>query len=312
MIRYLEYKDIDKTRWDDCIKKSFNGNVYAYSWYLDIVAENWDGLIEDDYERVFPLTMGKKFGINYLYQPFFTQQLGVFSKNILTQDVVLQFLEAIPSKFKFVEILLNSYNRVASEKFELSPQVNHELDLIKPYDSLVKSFSKNTRRNINKAKNEGLTILDNIKPETLIELFRENRGRNITHLKDNNYKRLHRLMHSGIYKGIAGIYGAFTKENVLCGGVYFIKSNRKAVFLFSGLSDEGKKAGAMPLLINFFIEKNAVSHLTLDFDGSNDPNLARFYKSFGAKQTTYLKLLINNLPWYLDKTMRIVKQKKSV
>ncbi|MCK4361546.1 MAG: hypothetical protein KAV70_07350, partial [Bacteroidales bacterium] len=81
MIKHLTYQQINKSKWDECIKKSFNGIIYGYSWYLDIVCKHWEALVENDYERVFPLTTGKKFGINYLYQPFFTQQLGVFSKN---------------------------------------------------------------------------------------------------------------------------------------------------------------------------------------------------------------------------------------
>ena len=37
MIKYLEYNLIDKKKWDDCIGNAFNGAVYAYSWYLDVV-----------------------------------------------------------------------------------------------------------------------------------------------------------------------------------------------------------------------------------------------------------------------------------
>ncbi|OIP03307.1 MAG: hypothetical protein AUJ97_04685 [Bacteroidetes bacterium CG2_30_32_10] len=59
-IRYLKHKEIDKDKWDNCIEKAFNGIIYAYSWYLDIVSENWDALIEDDYKTVFPLTQKKK------------------------------------------------------------------------------------------------------------------------------------------------------------------------------------------------------------------------------------------------------------
>ena len=69
MIHYLEHKDIDKAKWDATVVEC--GNIYARSWYLDIVHPGWEALVEDGYFAVMPLTGGKKFGVNYLYQPFF-------------------------------------------------------------------------------------------------------------------------------------------------------------------------------------------------------------------------------------------------
>ena len=67
-ITYVKRDDIDTAKWDSCIARSVNGIVYAYSWYLDIVAENWDALIGDDYQAVFPLPHNVKYGISYIYQ----------------------------------------------------------------------------------------------------------------------------------------------------------------------------------------------------------------------------------------------------
>jgi hypothetical protein len=53
----------------------------------------------------------------------------------------------------------------------------------------------------------------------------------------------------------------------------------------------------MFLLIDSFIREHAGQALTLDFEGSNDPNVARFYKSFGAAECNYYKITINRLPW---------------
>lgn len=308
MIRYLKYEDIDKEKWDDCIRRSFNGNLYGYSWFLDVVAEYWEGLIEDEYERVFPLTQNKKFGIHYLYQPFFTQQLGIFSKNILSKEIVTEFIKAIPDKFKYVEILLNAFNKVDESRFKVLPMINHELDLIKPYPGHLKSFSKNTKRNIKKAENEGIVIARNVKPESIIEMFRNNRGKDISRLGDMEYRRLKRLFYTCIYKGAGETFGAMNKHNELCAGAFFARANRKAIFLFSGMTSDGRDASAMFGIMNEFIKIHANSHLTLDFDGSNDPNLARFYKGFGSRKIDYSKLIINKLPFCINVPYKLMRR----
>lgn len=307
MIKYVQYNDIDKDKWDHCIKDSFNGNICAYSWYLEGVANEWDALIEDDYERVFPLTYRKKAGIYYLYQPVFTQQLGVFSKSILTKVVTEQFVEKIPSKFKFIEINLNAFNKLDSTKYVSSQYLNHELDLISDHATLYANYSQNTKRNIKKAEKSDISIVKNIKPDEVIRLFRENKGKNIDNLTDYDYLSLKRVVYTCLYKGKAQVYGAYTDHNTLCAGAIFVISHKKAVLLFTATNDTAKQTGAMSLLIDHFIKSHAQSHLTLDFEGSNDPNLARFYKSFNSNEVYYTHLKINRLNPLISKGIQSLK-----
>ena len=79
---YKQRKEIDEAKWDKCISKASNGLIYAYSYYLDGMADNWDALVLNDYEVVMPLPWRKKFGFYYLYQPAFTAQLGLFGRDI--------------------------------------------------------------------------------------------------------------------------------------------------------------------------------------------------------------------------------------
>lgn len=307
MIKYLTNSEINKDKWDDCIKKAVNGIVYANSWYLDIVADGWSALVENDYERVFPLIYGKKWGIHYLYQPVFSQQLGVFSQSILTEEVVGNFLKAIPPQFKFAEINLNSYNKLPHGKYKSYEWINHELDLINAYDKTFNGFSTNLKRKIKKAEKLDLAVLSNIKPEEIIRIFQENKGRDIKNLEEADYQKLRRLAYMGIYKGLVHNYGVYSPQNELCAGAIFIRSKHKIIFLFSGLTAEGRELNAMALLISSFIKDHSQHHITLDFEGSNDPQLARFYKSFGSITSTYPHLEINNLPFFTKFAVRIAK-----
>lgn len=307
-IRYLKNAEIDKIRWDQCIKESFNGNIYGWSWYLDVVHKNWEALVEGDYERVFPLTGNNRLGIHYLFQPFFAQQLGIFSRSILNHQIIEAFIEAIPSHYQFIEIRLNAHNKAVPGSFEVSTHLNHELDLIHSYEKLYRNYATNTRRNLKKAADAGLTLMKSIRPESVVELFRHNRGRTISHWNQREYDRLISLTYALIYRGQALVYGAYTAENELCGGAIFAKSHGKIVFLFSGANSIGKEQQALSFLIDAVIREFAPGNYVFDFEGSDQPGLARYYKGFGSKETTYPGIHINRLPMWLRYTVKTVRR----
>lgn len=292
-------------KWDDCIKQSFNGNVYVCSWYLNLVHEGWGALVEDDYQRVMPLTLKKKFGITYYYQPFFTQQFGVFSKGILNPDIIDDFISKIPAHIKLVDINFNSFNKLSGEKHQIITNANYLLDLINEYPKLASKYSNNTKRNLKKGLKNNLTFMKGVKPENVISLFRSNRGAGVTKWTDRNYVVLRRIMYSAIHKGIGFTSGVYTEHNELCAAAFFLRNNNCLIFLFSGSDETARANGAMTFLIDTVIRNNSPGGRILDFEGSNNENLARFYKGFGAKRTTYTRLKINRLN-YVVKIMLTV------
>src|SRR5262245_56125332 len=117
-ISYLTNEQINMKEWDACIETAPNGQVYAYSVYLNRMAKNWDALVLNNYEAVMPLTWNKKYGIHYLYQPPFTACLGVFGKEV-NANLLEEFLSHIPDKFRYWDIYLNQGNHFSLEKFNL-------------------------------------------------------------------------------------------------------------------------------------------------------------------------------------------------
>jgi len=293
LIAYLKNNQINKTKWDDCIRQSFNGNIYVYSWYLDFAHEDWGALVEDDYVRVMPLTLKTKYSITYYYQPFFTQQFGVFSSSILNPDIVDTFIKKIPKHIKLIDVNFNSFNKIANNKLNTISNVNYLLDLISDYSKLSKKYSTNTKRNLKKALKNNLTFMKGVKPEAIIGLFRENRGADIPKWNDSNYIVFQRIMYTAIHKGMGATYGVYNEYNELCAAAFFTTTNNRLTFLFSGTNELARSNGAMSLLIDTVINANASTPQILDFEGSNNENLARFYKGFGAKKTAYTRLKIN-------------------
>lgn len=295
MIKYLENNEIDREKWDKCILNSVNGIAYAYSWYLDIIHEDWCGLVEGDYEIVMPLTLKTKYGITYFYQPYFAQQLGVFSVPVLNPEIVNRFIQAIPMHIRLMDFNLNHFNKVDPYNYQIKENTNYMLDLISDYSKLSSVYSTNTKRNLKKSEKSNLSFLKGVDPEEIISLFRANRGADLKNWNDANYATLSRLMYKVILKGMGAAYGVYTEFNELCAAAFFVKTNSRMIFLFSGTNDIARGNGAMTFLIDNVIRNNSPGTRILDFEGSNNENLARFYKGFGAQKTYYQRLKINRL-----------------
>lgn len=295
-IKYLQQKEINKKKWDDCIDKAPNGLIYAYSFYLDQMAKHWDALVVGDYEAVMPLTWNKKFGFYYLYQPAFTAQLGVFGKN-LDAAVTGNLVKKIPVKFRLIEISLNSGNFV-----DASPLFNHSrnyiLDLKKSYEQLVAAYRENHRRNITKAWQAGCQVRKDVPVEAILKL-NEDQLKHISGTKPGDYPNFKKLYDTLKDKQQAKTYAIVGAGNEILASAVFFFSHKRAYYILPGNHPDGKNLGASHALIDAFIRDHADNDLTLDFEGSDISSLAFFYEGFGARYETYPVVRINRLPWYV-------------
>jgi len=265
------------------------------------MVKDWDALIADDYTIVFPLTKRKKYGIEYLFQPLFTQQLGVFSSTIINKQSIKQFIEAIPPKFRYQEICFNTFNTIDNDLGSIKERVTYRLDLIQPYIKLSSRYSENTKRNISRSLAFGVNVKKGYSANEFIKFYKANLN---VKLKNKDFQNLHTIIENAIEKRIGEIYLAYSKGNILCAVAFFIRSNGKVIYLAAASSEIGKSDRAMFMLIDHFINLNSESQLTLDFEGSNNEGIARFYASFGADRCTYKQLKRNKLPWFLKALKR--------
>ncbi len=295
-IQYLTNRKIDKVKWDDCISKAENGLIYAYSFYLDTMAKHWDALVLNDYEAVMPLTWNSKYGINYLYQPFITAQLGVFG-NTITEEMVGKFAQAIPTSFRLIEISLNSRNIFGAPTGFSIHRSNYVLDLNKPYQTLFDNYRENIRRNIKKAEQVGCKVRKDFDVGEVIALaVQQMKGQNNESTDNiNRFRKLYQYLQE---KKMATTYGIVLNNELLASCVFFF-SHHRAYYILVGNHPNGKTIGASHFLIDAFIKDNAGKEMLLDFEGSDISSLAFFYSSFGAVHEVYPAVKINRLPFYL-------------
>lgn len=296
VIKYVSQSDIDKAKWDNCIRKADNGVIYAYSFYLDHMSLHWGALVLGDYDMVMPLPWNSKYGIHYIYQPFLTAQLGVFG-NQITPQLLNEFIKAIPSKFKLVELPLNSGNLPGAWP-DLVMRDNFILDLNRPYPQLFESYNENIKRNIKKAQQAGCTMEKGFDVEKVISLalqqmkvYDKESSNNVT-----RFRKLYEFLHS---REMATTYGVVSEKNELLASCVFFFSHHRAYYILVGNHSNGKNIGASHALIDSFIKDHTGKNILLDFEGSDIPGLALFYSGFGAKEEKYPALRLNRLPFYL-------------
>jgi hypothetical protein len=293
-IRYLQQHEIDKPLWDKCIDRATNGLIYAYSFYLDHMADHWDALVLGDYEAVMPLPWRKKYGVHYLYQPFLTAQLGLFGTEVSAQ-LVSQFLHAVPSKFRLWEFSLNHSNVFSIDGFQLYERANYVLNLNKPYEELYTGYRENSRRNNKKSVQYGCHQVTDIHVNKILQLVQQF----TPGTTESDLARFVNLYYHLKTHGKAKTYGILSKQGELVSSCIFIFSHNRAYYILVGNHPNGKTLGASHALIDSFIRDHAGQNLLLDFEGSDIRNLAFFYSSFGAVEEKYAAIKRNTLPWYV-------------
>jgi hypothetical protein len=237
-------------------------------------------MVLDDYKAVMPIPWKSKYGLKYIGQPYFCQQLGVFSKERLTKEIQEEIIKKIPKKFVKVSLNFNSDNFLTSN---MKPLKNYILTLNNTYDALFKAFSKGRKHAVKVGQKNQLLLMKTTISE-LIDMKKEFYAHGnfpiIVLEKLNNY-----VLENN--KGF--IVGVFKDDNLLGGGL-FLKSKNRITYLFSSFNMDGRKLQAASFLISNIVKQYENSNVILDFEGGNLPNIGSFFKSFSAKDEGYSNL----------------------
>jgi hypothetical protein len=296
MITYIKRKDLDIAKYDACIENSIESRISAFSWYLDRVADNWDVLVLDDYNAVMPVTWRKKAGIKYVYPPLWLLELGVFSLDE-SQDIQ-PFLAVLYSKFKFVELRLNTNNQFLKSN-SLLPKQFQFLDLKIGYEAILKGYNRNRKRELVKANKHHLIENWTDTPEKLITIFKENIAERVKGISDKDYTNLLNLMHFSIEKGVGELLTIYDENNKLLAAAFFLKHKNKVTQLVCASDVSNRKNG-----VHTFFNDRAIfkyqSHFDIyNFGGSSMENIANYYLSFGSQTEKYQQIKYNNLPFFI-------------
>ena len=293
-IKHLKYNQIDFEKYDICIENSYNTCIYAYSWYLDIVAEKqWEVLVLGDYESVMPLPVRKKYFITYVHNPLWVLQLGVFSINETNNNN--PFIKKAFSIYKLIDLRLNIDNKIGGFSEEKTEKQTHFLKLDN-YDVIKSNFRSDRKKDLKRAVKSGLYGKWNDDLKLFLDLYSKNLKIRGSKFNNDDYYRIETLLNTCISKNKGDLLSIYDENNSLVASGFFLKHNNKITILVSTTDLKNRKNGANTYLIDQAIKKYLSNYKVFNFGGSSIKSIANYFLSFGAKENMYYQINYNNLP----------------
>jgi len=297
-IAYITNNKLDFKKWDKCITKAFNGNIYAYSWYLNIAGGQWNALVENDYEKVMPLPESKFAGYDIITQPKLAGPLGIFSTTTLSADVINGFLNKVPANYKYLKIKLNKHNYIDSKIKTHDKKISFDLDLIKPYGKLREKYPPLFVNLLDNTKGHALRIAPSISIENIIQ-FQQHHYPVQAFLHQGELITRQLLVSTSMNNKMGQLCGAYSMDNELVAMAFFVWSHQKASLVFHMLNKTKEQLAALFFLIDDFIRNNSEKNLILHLELHRNSELVSLLEKVGAKKSENFYYYRNSLPWYL-------------
>ncbi len=285
---------INKEKWDACIHRSESPLIYAHSYYLDTLTDNWNGIVVNDYDCVMPFSWRKKLGIRYCYDVPFVQQLGYFNTTNIDHSVLInEFSRAI----KYGHYSFNYNNASVAKLPGVITSTNFIVDLTNE-ETIRNNFTKSFMQSLRNTQEYDLTYIPASIDEAILEYkhIYGNQLKNISNSDYNNFQQLAKAL-SDQNKCISR--KIINKNGDLLAVSLLLRDKKRLYNIINAITAEGRKTEANYLLYEKLCNEFAGQGLLFDLEGSELPGVKSFYKKLGAIDQPYYRMKINNLPFPL-------------
>jgi len=295
-LQYISHNDIDFKKWDEVVKNSESGLIYSLSFYLDVVThKSWDALILDDYRAVVALPINRKlFGIPQLFQPPFTQQLGLLG-DYTPNELELVHSE-VEKKFRRISYPFHFSNAVSIKK-----KTNLIIDLNRSYADIEKGFSSSLRKRLRKTLDVQIQKGDDV--NQLVSFYKEQLADKVS-LNEAQYSIANSLFTKVLENELGFIRQVKYHDEIMAIGM-FLRFNNRIINVFGASVSSDKFPNAMAVLIASVLRENANSNQVFDFEGSEISGVQTYFQSFGSVNQDYPVLEVNRLPFWVKMLLKL-------
>ncbi len=288
---------IDAAKWDACVVNCKDNVIYATHQYLEHMADNWLGIIINDYEAVMPVIWRSKWGVRYTYTAPFIQQLGMFGS--YTPDDFKNAVAYITKHFRYGDLYFNAGNDLK----EILPDATTATNLIIPlkgeYQMICKQYNKHLQTKLKQAGKQSLQYVVSDEVALAAETYRHLYAQRLPAITTEIFKRFTALALELFKQEQCFVRQVKDAQNNLLAIALFLKDNNRIYNILPSVTGEGKKLNAMHFLLDNVLQEFACTHYTFDFEGSDVPGIEAFYQSFGAVNEPYFFYHYNRLPFPL-------------
>jgi hypothetical protein len=295
MFRILNSSDIDFQAWDSCVSNSKNASLYGKSWYLNILAGEWKGIVKGNYDAVFPLFARQKLGLRYICQPMGIPSVAWYSaSNADPLDYAILF-NYISSRYVLAEFNLigRTYPSSAEQvfqtgiKFRVKQYLNFQHS---DFTHIKDRFSRGHKYAIRHAMKHSTRIVKKADASAFWEVTRRSIVYNSVHDYHQNRKRMEVLVGTALSNNTGQIWTAYLGDTPVS-SAFLIEANKVLYFIFLFTLERGRTQCVNHLMVQEIIKHNCSQVEILDFGGSDIKSIALFNRGFGTSDHYYLAII---------------------
>ena len=304
-----QVKKCDREHYEKCAKEY--GTIFNSLDWLSIFGDKVHiyGIYDKGGVLIggFNLYKEKKYGFSVYSNPPFTPAIGPFLKvnaqnpvSVMdtwkkTLTLMADFIEKLP--YSVVSFLLNrniiDMQPFIWKKFKVNPVYTYLLNLSVSIEDIWKRMSNERRKNINKARKDGLHVTKITDYEIIKALVLKTYSRQMKGIKEFY---LNKILFDFANSNNSFAFVTYGNDNAFACS-FCVYDFDTAYYLLGGYNHKNKHHGAGTLSMWESIKYAKELGLKyFDFEGSMVPKIERYFRGFGGQLTPYYRVNKASLP----------------
>lgn len=279
-------QEIDPKQWDKLVESTTGSSPYAYFFYLDATAIEWEAYIAEDYSFAIPVGVVKKGGLARVYPPLFQGFIEPIGK--MSAFDFKEFENSLLKRYKKGDLL---------SKAPVLHTVARTTYSYQELDSSVFKLKSLAKRMINRFVKEDYTVKTGVDSRELTDFIVEQLAKKLKIYTSKDVNHFYNLVDAAQKEGKLYTLAAF-QGTKLKAGLIGIYSKNELLYLKGAADKEAMKSGAMYALMNELIAEGHSKSLRINFGGSKVESIRFFYQRFNGQDVSYYHYSWDNSPFW--------------